>query len=913
MLIALGFYIVGCSNLTDQQYFARAEQAFQAGDVQTAEIEAKNALQKNPEYAQARLLLGKMYVLTGNALAAEKELSRAAAAGEAQARLPLVRALLLQRQFDRALAELAGASAATDIAPADLAALRAEILLQKGDLTGAKAALNGVAQPATAAVLVASALVAWAEDRAADARAKVDQALALDAHHNEALLLKGGLAYSQSAYTDAVAAYQAALDADVYKALTVSSSRARTGLAYALLAQGKATEAKEHIQVLYKANAKHPTPNFLLALAAYQAKDYKLAGEHLQQMGSVPPGSSAMLLQGAVNFALGNLEQADAFLSKYTAAVPGNAQAHKLLAAVQLRLNQPEKARQSLAEVAKEGNDAQLLVMVGAAAIMAGDYDEGRGYLRKAMDAGAEGNLLRTKVAETYIAEGAYDEAIRELEQTMAKGGDTLQAKGLMVLAELRRKDLDAALRKASDLAAEFPQAAHAWNILGGVHLAREERDKALQQFEKAVAIQADFLPALLNLARIQAQSGDLAAARSGYEKVIRNDKANVPARIALAQIEERAGHSEKMLAWLEEARKIDTASLPPRVLLGTYYYRRGDIAKAAELADEAAAIRAHDPAVAILLADTQIARRMFEPALKNLERLARAQPKSAEVQVRLGQVHMHMNAAEQARRAWRKALQLQPGNYPATVALAQLEAQTQNFSAAFDLVDELKRREPDSPAGHTLEGDVLMVQGKYPAAVLAYATAAKKRASGILAVKQFRAQRAAGKSLDGIATLERWLASHASDHEVRLLLADAYRDTGRPADAVAQYKTILKDQPRNPLALNNLAWVYIGTDIAKAREAAEAAYKVLPGHPSVIDTLGWVLYHQGEHARARELLEQARGKASGDPDIAYHLAAAVAKNGDRNRAAELLRIALAGGRNFSSRKEAEALRTTLQ
>ena len=62
-----------------EQLVAEAVKYQKQGDRKAAIIQLKNALQKKPDDAEARFLLGSIYIETGEALSAEKELRRAAA------------------------------------------------------------------------------------------------------------------------------------------------------------------------------------------------------------------------------------------------------------------------------------------------------------------------------------------------------------------------------------------------------------------------------------------------------------------------------------------------------------------------------------------------------------------------------------------------------------------------------------------------------------------------------------------------------------------------------------------------------------------------------------------------------------------------------------------------------------------
>ena len=117
-----------------------------------------------------------------------------------------------------------------------------------------------------------------------------------------------------------------------------------------------------------------------------------------------------------------------------------------------------------------------------------------------------------------------------------------------------------------------------------------------------------------------------------------------------------------------------------------------------------------------------------------------------------------------------------------------------------------------------------------------------------------------------------------------------------------------MKPRTRQPVALNNLAWLYFEAGDARARTTAERALEVQPDSASVMDTLGWIETRTGDRRRGMTLLATAAKRAPSDPDIQYHLAFALAENGDVAAARQALAPALALARAFPSRAEAEQL-----
>ena len=88
--------------------FEDAQSRFNNGDYQGAIIQLKNVLQQNSDDMAARLLLGRAYLHTGDAVAAEEEIKRAQFGLTDPSRflLPLGKAYFLQRKYDELLDEV---------------------------------------------------------------------------------------------------------------------------------------------------------------------------------------------------------------------------------------------------------------------------------------------------------------------------------------------------------------------------------------------------------------------------------------------------------------------------------------------------------------------------------------------------------------------------------------------------------------------------------------------------------------------------------------------------------------------------------------------------------------------------------------------------------------------------------------
>ena len=128
---ALTLGAAGCDKLqsrTTQEHVQRAKDFQAKGDMRASIIELKSALQKTPGNAEARLLLGQLYLAVDEGYAAEKELEAAAklGVGEEVLKAAVAQALLLQGRYAEVLDKI-------QPGPQTSRTNRARILTLRGD------------------------------------------------------------------------------------------------------------------------------------------------------------------------------------------------------------------------------------------------------------------------------------------------------------------------------------------------------------------------------------------------------------------------------------------------------------------------------------------------------------------------------------------------------------------------------------------------------------------------------------------------------------------------------------------------------------------------------------------------------------------------------------------------------------
>ena len=121
-----------------------------------------------------------------------------------------------------------------------------------------------------------------------------------------------------------------------------------------------------------------------------------------------------------------------------------------------------------------------------------------------------------------------------------------------------------------------------------------------------------------------------------------------------------------------------------------------------------------------------------------------------------------------------------------------------------------------------------------------------------------------------------------------------AHESMGDIDAARADLDQILTIEPDNAMALNALGYLLTNhsSDYARAETLIRRALKQQPDDASMLDSLGWVEYKQGNLAAARRHLEQAHERA-GHPEIARHLGTVRWAQGDHQAARRIWQDAL--------------------
>ncbi len=460
-----------------------------------------------------------------------------------------------------------------------------------------------------------------------------------------------------------------------------------------------------------------------------------------------------------------------------------------------------------------------------------GDFEVRIGDYESALRSYREGEKNQPKLRATY------EKRIAEVLIGQGKNEDALQ-----IAARLHKEnpdDLDAAALEASLLAKGNPR----------------QVQSAIDKLE-VLASKAPGNPVVqLNLGRAFAAKGDrdsLAKARQHLETSLNLNRDFVPAELALAGVQLELGENASAVRIAEAILKNNPANL------------RAELARATGLANMGETQKAREELIRVLdnhrgsndarsqLAWLDLANKRYREAEAGFRTLVQAgDPRGIPGLAKCKQAQGEFAAAIQLLES---ELAKFPNRDDYRMGLAEIEIGAKRFQDARAQLEQLAGRHPDSAEIYQRLGDVENHLGDRAAA---------------------------------IQSLRKAHQLNPADYKEALSLAVLQEAAGEMEQARAAYEDVLKIDPENTQALNNLAYMKAdeGVDLDRALGLAQRALQRSPNDPNISDTLGLIYIRKKLTGPAVEILRDLVTRAPANPSFHLHLAMALYDAGDKQKA----------------------------
>lgn len=876
------------------------------GDVRGAALELRSAVRDDPSNPEAHALLGELKLASGDPIAAEREIKQAIRLHwkGAGATAVLAQAYIGQAKWQAILDEIPEHG---DTPEQTAYYLMAHALAKRGtkDPAAANALLAQAERlaPQNAEVHVVAARFALADGDTATALKQLDSALALEPQRTEALQLKARLLNASGDRAGALAQLDRAVESAPTRA-DVLVERAAL-----LLAQGQDAKAREDVAAALKRSPNDRNALFVDVVLLVRERKFAEADQILQKLDPVIANfQRGRYFKAMVKAALGQKSQAEEAAQSYVAHNPDDPDGVRLLARIQLDSGRPGRAVPVLVKAVSAGQtDPETLDLLGRAYAMEGNRAEADNVFKKASAATSDPKRL-AELASARLQLGDLAGAATDFQRSLEIGPSQAAAEALVATA-LKMGDLDRAQAALDRLRQQYGDTESAQLLAGMIKAARFDREGALEQFRATARAFPNSVRARLNEAQILLQLQRPEQAVPVLQGVLDQAPAQPEALSLLVQALTLQNRPADALKAVERARAAEPTNLGIIKGEAELLARLKDYDRAIKLLESTKVGGRVPPGLLPTLGQIQLAAGQTEAAKKTFATLVAEEPNNTGAALANINLLIQLKDFDAARKAADQAIEKRPGDPALLEARVAVEMRDKGVGPALQTAERLQSNPANMPAAAALKGKVLMAAQRYKDAADAFAAELKQNPSSQLAVQLAEATRAAGDPAEADAQLRRWLSAHPDDADVAMALSSSDIKAHRYDDALRNLRVVLDKRPNDPIALNNLAWIYQQKgDLKQARILAQRSFEQLPT-PEIVDTLAWTMVLQGEAAKALPLLRSAAAANPNNTSIKYHLAVALKDVNRRDEAASLLRTVLdSGAGTFEEKPAAERL-----
>ncbi len=535
--IAALLLVAACDDAGDRtaaDYIASGVEHLEAGRAPAAAIQLKNAVQQDPQDPVARMQLARAYLALEALAAAEKEFEAAISRGDKteETRVLLARTKGAMGKHDEVLrfVETYG-EFEQEPAARNFQVIKAFAYHAEGVGNTAETLLSRVLDDGPHAdAFAAKAAIARDGGRFEEALTHLDQALAQDPDHVEALLSKGQILLASGEAEASAEVLSRAFE------LARHSPRVQLTLANAHTLAGNLDQARELVERLEKIAPGNAQLRYLQAYLALAGQDYELARTIADDLlGDAPRYAPALSVAGTANLRLNHLELAREYFTKHLAERPDNIGVRLSLAWVMAQQGGDARARELLDfDPTTPGVD---LRRAAAIAYVLGADDLGAEFLRVHIVKDPTDTRARAQLAELEIRSDRLAEAIGHMRTVLAQEPDRALVRLRLAQALLAMERPTAAMEELAMLGDEQSEDPVFHTLSGLAHLALDEQDAAVTDFEEALSLEPTATSAAISLASIHYDDERLEAAHDVLARALEAAPENVRLRRALVAL----------------------------------------------------------------------------------------------------------------------------------------------------------------------------------------------------------------------------------------------------------------------------------------------------------------------------------------------------------------------------------------
>ncbi len=835
---SIALVLVGCGQKTAQQAYNDASQMLIQEQYDSAVIELKHAIQQSPDYADARFLLGKIYMQQQLFESAQKEFEKAMKTGFTNSELTV----LLAKAYHKT-ENLVG-----------LINLDAQ-----PDLTAKQKVQLGFYQAYSLLRLKKTdqAMLLLQQLQSVDTNTEFSQLIDALTHVQnrelekaETLLLSMAKAYPESVDTLEILTRiylsqnnlsKVSPVIEQYLEITPDDLERKFMFSQILFETGQYQRALSQLESLLEVATNNPRIHQLKSMIHAGTEQFDLAYDSaVMSLQQGLDNTSVRFVAGMSAFMLQNYSVANEHLSLIASQMPDNHPGLKMLAAAQLNLGQSLDAIELLSRYTDvDQNDSGLLAKAGFDLYKDGHLAEAKTVMEQ-LEEISESSMAKTKLGILKLQLKDI-EGIRDLEAAVDKNPNNQNALEALAKVYVRTKQLD----KAHDLATRWqeiqPDNHKGFLLAGEVALQREDLKTAKVAFETATQLAPDVPQTHLALVNINMKQKNYDGAYNSVSNTL-----------------ERFPNNMNAIAAYYALVKLLQKDVDPIAPLKTY------LATGKVTSDEK-----------ILSAELMQKEGLLDEAVSILESIQINTSTPRKYWSTKSRILLQQNDFKSLDEHYQKWNQTHPSDLAGFIGRLVMFEFKKDFAGGLDFIDQnpliatnnlisrvlhthfaikerrvrVARRVYDSipesvqktPNVQGIYARLLLLEGKVKEAIVPARVAFSARPSEDNFKSYYDALRLNGKEEDAYVLVSEFSQIKPDNYLANLILAQEYIES-EPLKAMKKYQAIVEKNPKHFVALNNLAYLMTQhSQYEQALEYAEKALELAPDNVAVLDTVAQI------------------------------------------------------------------------
>lgn len=886
LCLSIALALIACSEKSsDESHLENAKSYLINKQINESIIELKNAIRADGKNAEARFLLGKIYLSLGDGLAAVKELERAHQFKYfANKVLPLLaRAYILTDSDTDVLAlsdeaeSLANEEKSQYLAYKTLAALRSE---QTEEAKESAAVAQSIANRSLYSML-ALAYLQLAENNYDEVKTLISRIFAIDAQQVDAVMLQGQVSMVSKDYE------QAAISFKKYLNLQPRSGIVQLLLADALLKSGQDEEAEKYADAILVRIDSQPFAHYIKAMVAFNSKAFDKANEHAERALSANFNQANLrLVAGASAFYLKNWQQSHHHLTMVVKYLPKDHQARRMLAVTQLELGFVDEISATVGDFsASRAGDAQFLSSLSYKLLELGAMREAKKLLEQSEvnTSSNAGDNARQGILKLMMNDPS---GIQDLQDAVKLDPSFIEAELALAYAALQNNDIKQAREIAIKWQEKYPEKSGGYILMASIAIKEQKYDEAEQALKQSLTLEPDNIFALTEQLRLARQQKNETLSKQRVDYLI----TFAPSNNKVLRHYFGIYRNEMALDKLQAAYQADNSDIKKAILVAEAMVSLAQYKQAENLLTDLAETPKLPKRYWQLVVFNHRKQQDGKKIESALERWLKASPYHIEPVVLLADLHANRGNNDRALNVVKRGLDYHQNNLVLQLVRMQLLLNSKQIRSAKNLYKTLAVTGINDALKQGFLGRILLLEDKHTQAVPKLTKLYQVYPSGQNAIYLAAAYIGNKEEPKAVKVLEHFLTIEPNNSRIKTMLAGIYLG-GDTNKAITIYAEVVKKQPNNVIAHNNLAWLYLEqSKLDKALTHAKEAFALAPHIPNIADTYGKVLLKLGDKRAALKYASKASELAEGkDIDIQLNYIEALIANSRANEAKDLL------------------------